>query len=338
MDLAIDPAQLDGWIPFRLDWKHPEPSVEWFYLGDQRFTAPFFTETQDRNLRRPFNLLFRHRTPIGELQTFRSTRPGLTPSGFIFHLSRSGSTLVSQMLAAVTANIVVSEARVIDIAIRSYAFAPSAREAQRVEWLKLIIELLGRPRHGEKNFIIKFDAWSMLDFQIVRRAFPDVPWIFVYRDPVEVMVSQFARRGAQMIPGALDPRLFGMDLQTAEKISPEEFGARVLASICKAALKHHQAGGLLVNYQQLPNLVWEQILSFFNLAHSENELSAIRLAAQRDAKNPAFAFQNDSEQKRQNATPAIRDAADKWLYPVYNELERAREAQPLTENSAAANE
>ena len=100
MDLAIDPAKLDGWVPFRLDWKNPEPTVEWFYLGDQRFTDPFFTETMDRNLRRPFNLLFRQRTPISELKNFRNTRPGLTPSGFIFHLSRSGSTLVSQMLAA----------------------------------------------------------------------------------------------------------------------------------------------------------------------------------------------------------------------------------------------
>ena len=193
--------------------------------------------------------------------------------------------------------------------------------------MKLIIETLGRPRHGEKNFIIKFDAWNMLDFPIIRRAFPDVPWIFVYRDPIEVMVSQFDRRGAQMIPGALDPRLFGMDLQTIESIPPEEFGARVLASVCKASLQHYRAGGLLVNYQQLPNLVWERILNFFNLVHSEDELAAIRLAAQRDAKNPALTFQGDSERKRQNATPAIREAADKWLYPVYEELERAREAQ-----------
>lgn len=335
MDLAIDPVQLDGWVPFRLDWKNPEPTVEWFYLGDQRFTDPFFSETMDRSLRRPFNLLFRQQTPISELQNFRNTRPGLAPSGFIFHLSRSGSTLVSQMFAAAPTNIVISEARVIDMAIRSYAIAPSASEAQRVEWLRLIIEILGRPRHGEKNFIVKFDSWNMLDFPIIRRAFPDVPWIFVYRDPVEVMVSQFARRGAQMIPGALDPRLFGMDLQTIEEFPPEEFGARVLASICKTAFEHHPAGGLLVNYQQLPNLVWEKILGFFNLVNSEDELAAIRLAAQRDAKNPAFTFQNDSERKRQNATPAIREAADKWLYPLYEELERAREAQPLTENSAA---
>lgn len=324
MDPVIDPAQLDGWVPFRLDWKPQQPTVDWCYVGEDKFTAPFFTDTIDRCLRRPFNLLFRHQTPIVALESFRTTRPGLTPSGFIFHMSRSGSTLVSQMLAALAENIVISEARVIDSAIRSYQFMPSAAEDQRVEWLRWIVEALGRPRGPEKHYIIKFDAWNIIDLPLIKRAFPNVPWVFVYRDPVEVMVSHFDRRGAHMIPGALDPGLFGMDLQTAVSVSPEEFCARVLASICNSALRHYEDGGLLINYSELPEAMFSQVPGFFGITYTAKELETIRSAAKRDAKNPALTFENDSRKKQKKASGAAREATAKWLYPWYEQLEAAR--------------
>ena len=324
MDSVIDPAAFDDWVPFNINWQQPQPIVDWCYLGAERFTAPFSTETIDACLRRPVNLLFRRQTSIDELKSFRAVRPGVNPSGFIFHLSRSGSTLVSQMLSAVPPNLVISEAQIVDSAIRSARFMPAVSEAQRVEWLQQIVAVLGRPRGAEKNFILKFDAWSMLDWKLIRRAFPDVPWIFVYRDPVEVMVSHFDRRGAHLIPGVLDPVSFGMDPQTAVSVSPEEFCARMLAAICKAALDHHHEGGRLINYRQLPQLVETEILDYFHLVHSEDELATIRRAAQRDAKNPSATFQNDTEGKRQKATGEIREATDKWLYSVYEELELAR--------------
>jgi hypothetical protein len=324
MDSVIESAQLDGWIPFQLHWKPEQPTVDWCYFGEERFTDPFFTETTDRCLRHPFNLLFRHQTPIAALEGFRASRPGLSPDGFIFHLSRSGSTLASQMLAALDENIVISEARVIDSAVRSYQFMPSAAEDQRVEWLRWIVEVLGRPRGAEKYYFIKFDAWNMIDFPVIRRAFPNVPWIFVYRDPVEVMVSHFDRRGAHMIPGALDPRLFGMDRQNAVSVRPEEFCARVLRSICNSALRHCEDGGLLINYSELPEAMFSQVIDFFGISYTANDLETIRSAAKRDAKNPAQTFENDSPRKQEKASAAVREATAKWLYPVYEQLEAAR--------------
>lgn len=324
MDLVIDPTQLDAWVPFRLDWQVPQPVVDWCYLGAEKFTAPFFTETIDRCLRRPFNLLFRHQTPIVALESFCRTRPGLPPSGFVFHLSRSGSTLVSQMFAALAKNIVISEARVIDSAVRSYQFLPATAEDQRIEWLRWIVGALGRPGEQEKHYIIKFDAWNIIDFPLIRRAFPSVPWVFVYRDPVEVMVSQLDRRGAHMIPGALDPGLFGMDLQTAVSIPPEEFGARVLASICNSALRNYEDGGLLINYSELPEAMFSQVPGFFGITYTAEELETIRGAAKRDAKTPALTFQSDSQKKQSKASGPAREAAAKWLYPLYEQLEAAR--------------
>jgi hypothetical protein len=324
--------QLDGWVPIRLYWRADEPFIDWCFFGQERFIDPFFSQTVEIRLRRPFNLLFRHQTPLDFLEKWTESRSGLVPKGFIFHMSRSGSTLVTQMLAANDKNLVISEAGVIDSAIRSYLHSPGTTEERRVDWMRSVVNALGQPRADESQYLIKFDAWNTVDLPLIRRAFPAVPWVFVYRNPVEVMVSQFNQRGAHTIPGALPAELFGMDLETALSISPEEYCAKVLATICNAALQQHQDGGLLINYSELPEIVWDRMLDFFGVDCSESELDALRVAAQRDAKNPSASFQTDAVKKRQMASEAVRAAADKWLYPVYEKLEAARQAQrPATE-------
>lgn len=330
MDRLIDVAPLEGWVPARFYWRDGRPMVDWCYLGRQRFDAAFFEQTIGKCMTRPFNLLFRQQTPIEVLRELDQVRPGLKPTGFVFHMSRSGSTLVSKTLAAIPTNVVMSEARPIDATLRAHFNSTEATDDRRIAWFRWMVSaLVQRWLGGEQHFFIKFDAWNTLELPLIRRAFPDVPWIFVYRDPVEVLVSQFSHRGAHMIPGVLPPGLFGMDPQTVSSISPEEYCARVLATICKAALRYHQEGGQLINYCQLPEIVWNRTLKFFGLHCSGIEVDALRLVARRDAKNPFATFQNDSDKKRQKASDAVRQAADKWLYPIYEELEAARQPQPL---------
>jgi gluconate kinase len=324
MDRLENP-ELDGWIPVRLFWQDQQPLIDWCYLGADRFTAPFFTETVDDCMRLPFNLIFRHQTPIEVLGHRHQTQPGLQPTGFIFHMSRCGSTLMSQMLAALTASIAISEAPPIDSALRSNFHSGQATEVRRVEWLRWLISALGQPRVGnEKHIFIKFDAWNVLHFPLIRQAFPDVPWVFLYRDPVEVMVSQLSRRGAHMIPGVIAPELFGMDLAAATSLSPEDYCAQVLAGLCRHALEHHRNGGRLINYTQLPEVIWSSIFEFFGVSVSEGELDNVKEAAKQNAKNPSMTFVDDGARKREQATPAIQKAAEQFLYPVYEQLEEAR--------------
>ncbi|HEV2828459.1 MAG TPA: hypothetical protein VGW76_12750 [Pyrinomonadaceae bacterium] len=329
MDRLRDVAQLEGWVPTRFYWREGKPVVDWCYLGRQRFEAAFFEQTINKCMARPFNLLFRRQTPIEVLGEWHQLRPGLEPTGFVFHMSRCGSTLVSQMLAAVPTNVVISEARPIDSTLRAQFNSPEASDDQRIIWLRWMVSALGkRWLGGEQHLFVKFDAWNTLELPLIRRAFPEVPWIFLYRDPVEVLVSHFDNRGAHMIPGVLTPSLFGMDLQTAFSVQPEDYCAKVLATICTAAFQHCPYGGRLVSYRQLPEVVPDSLLKFFNLRYSDEEIARLRAAAKRDAKNPSASFQNDSQKKRDKATKSIRDAADKWLYPIYEKLEAARCEQP----------
>jgi len=328
MDRLTDAALLEGWVPARFYWREGKPMVDWCYLGRHGFQTAFFEQTIGKCMARPFNLLFRQQTPIEVLEEWHELRPGLKPTGFIFHMSRCGSTLVSRMLTAVPSNVVISEARPIDSTLRAQFTSTETTDDQRITWLRWMASALGqRWLGGEQHFFIKFDAWNTLDLPLIRRAFPDVPWIFLYRDPVEVLVSHMNNRGAHMIPGVLTPSLFGMDLQTAFSLRPEDYCAKVLGSICTTALQQYRDGGRLVSYQQLPEVVNESLLKFFNLNCSNDEIARIRAAAKRDAKNPAATFQNDSQKKRDTATDAIREAAAEWLYPVYENLEAARREQ-----------
>ena len=93
--------------------------MHWCYLGEDRFVAPFFEQTISRHSRTPFNLPFPHVTPLAALAELQAADPGLPPTGFIFHMSRCGSTLVAQMLAALPQNIVISEAGPVDAVLHA---------------------------------------------------------------------------------------------------------------------------------------------------------------------------------------------------------------------------
>lgn len=324
-DMRPEASLLRGWVPIRVYRSGPDMFVDWCYAGSQRFTHPFFRDTVQTLLARPFSLLFRHQTPLEFLTRLTDGTRALAPSGFIFHMSRCGSTLVTQMLAAVEKNIVISEAGPID-SVLSYGENGDAGGSNRVDALRAIVSAFGRERFGiERHYFVKFDSWNVIDLDRVREAFPDVPWLFLYRDPVEVIASQMRQRGSQMIPGAIGKTLPGIELIDAVRMAPEEYCARVLARICQSAADHAgDNNAMLLNYNQLPEAVFTHVLGHFRLTYEADELSRMRRASRQNAKTPQFVFEPDSDQKRAEATDAIRSAAAEWVYPVYERLETLR--------------
>ncbi len=100
-----------------------------------------------------------------------------------------------------------------------------------------MVAAFGRKRSGrERHYVVKLDCWHTLALPLFRRAFPDVPWVFLYRDPVEVLVSQMRQRGMQMVPQYLPPGFYG--IADTDATMDEDYCARVLGVICRAALDH----------------------------------------------------------------------------------------------------
>lgn len=322
----MPPEIFSDWLPVRVYWQESRPFVDWCYVGKERFREPFFDLTIERRFRQPFNLLFRHQTPIDFLGELNARLPALAPTGFIFHLSRCGSTLISQMLAALDQNVVLSEPPPVDAILRANWKKPEVTDEQRVTWLRWLIGALGQKRNSpEKHFFVKFDSWSTLDLAIINRAFPDAPWIFLYRNPVEVIVSHLRLRGAWMIPGMVGNILPGLDLADVLPMSGEEYCARVLARICESALEHlPHRNARLVNYTELPEAVTSSVLEHFRLAYAPEDIERMKALTQFNAKTPQMNFVADSETKKKQASVAAREAAEKWVNPLYEKLENLR--------------
>lgn len=327
IDSAVHETPLPpkGWLPVRASWHAGQLYVHWSYFGEQRLREPFYESEIHRANFKPFNRLFRYSTPIAKLGEWLKVHPPLRAGGFIFHMSRCGSTLVSQMLAALASTVVISEPDPIDPVLRARRVRPDLSEDEQALWLRWMLGALGQPRCGdERHYFIKMDSWHTSALPLFRRAFPQVPWIFLYRDPVEVMVSQLRMPGSQMIPGSLDPTQYGVEIPDHLQ-NPEDYCARMLAGICEPILQNYSKDKIvLVNYRQLPQAVWTTILPHFGVDFSDSDHAAMVEAARYDPKIPNSQFTPDGESKQQEATAEIRAAADEYVGHIYRRLEALR--------------
>jgi hypothetical protein len=322
-------VNLKGWIPIRVVWKEGRPMIDWSLFGTKRFTDPFFDLTVERHLLHPFHSVFRRQTPIEVLGDWYAESRGVTPTGFIFHQSRSGSTLAGQMLAALEQNIVLSEPMPVDSILRASFRDPSISEEKRAEWLRWMVSALGQRRVGpEQHLYIKFDCWSLAELPVIRRAFPQTPWIFLYRNPVEILVSQIEQPASWTFPGVVHPAAFRLAAADMLELPHAEYCARVLARTGELALAYgRQEHGRLVNYEELPTAVWTTLPEYFGAHYSSADLERMWVAAGCNAKSPRLTFASDSQGKQERASEATWELARKWLLPVYNELEAMRSAR-----------
>ena len=312
------------WLPIHLSTLDGQIYVDWAHFGATPLTASFFEQSIRDALNRPFNRLFRYRMTLKDFVEHADVNESVAPSGFIFHMSRCGSTLVSQMLAALPHTIAISEAAPIDAIVQLSRTWSQFPIEQHVKCLSAIVAAYSRRRSGgERHFVVKLDSWHTLALSLFRRAFPSVPWLFLYREPIEVLVSQMRQRGAQMVAELVSPSLYGID-DTGD-IRAEDYCARVLNKICASIIDNYgEGGGLLVNYRELPGAIGTRILPHFGVTCSDDEREVVDRVARYDAKAPSFEFADDTASKQHEATDMVRATAERQLSDVYRRLEDLR--------------
>jgi hypothetical protein len=246
----------------------------------------------------------------------------IAPTGFIFHMSRCGSTLASQMLGAIPGAISVSEPEPLDTLLQLPLLVPGVPPELHVEAIRAMIAALGRDRSGDTTrYFVKLDSWHTLALPALRQAFPDVPWIFLYREPVEVLVSQERMRGSQVTPGVLPPQVLGFT-EEESSLPDVDYIAKVLARTCDAVIEHWDlGGGLVVDYRELPEAMFTRVLPHFGVEPTPEERAAMEAASGRDAKAPDTTFKADSAEKRKEASPAARAAAEKHMAATHARLQ-----------------
>jgi len=314
------PASLAGYLPWRIVRDGGAPQVEWIFGGGARFTEPFLEDTLARlrhahpsaNARAA-----RLRTP---LEALRDLPSGVPLAGLIFHVSRCGSTLVAQMLAALPQNIVAAEPPIFDDLLRTAAHDPRVTDDDRIAWLRGAVRSLGQPNaHGGARLFVKLDCWQIFSLPLLRRAFPGVPLAFVYREPLEVLASLVKRASVTLIRGTVSPAQLGLAAAERDALSPAEHAAAILGSFFREALRH-RAHLTPLAYEDLPHRALD---AWPALTWSEADRAAMLAAAALDTKNPGQAFTPDAAAKRAAAPPALAAACARWASPPYRAWLRA---------------
>jgi hypothetical protein len=326
----MEVTDLAQWTPIRLILEPPEPLVDWCDLRGIAFREPFFLQTVARwageGAEAPRPVI---RTPLSALEALDQVGECLEPTGFIFHMSRCGSTVLSRLLGTVPDMIVLSEADPINAFLE--ADPRELNEAALVACLRLMIRALGRRRFGaERHYVVKFSSWNVRRLKLLRAAFPTVPWLFVYRSPIEVIASVLKGRPGwmqlQRYPAQAE-HILGIPAEECADMAPETFCARSLAGFCAAALDGDDGRALFVDYADVPDAAWGPVALFFGVPLAAENIARMREEARYYAKDTVRRpFVADGAEKRA-ATPEIAALAARWLDGLHAEMQARRAAR-----------
>jgi len=279
-----------GWYPIAID--ESSHTLCWRYLGESRFLESFFIDTLNQQSREQRQLSL---TPLASLSAQLASMSQVSPTAFIFHVSRCGSTLLTQMLASLPQCVVLSEPPVIDAFFRYYHAHPELANATCI--FQNLVAALGQKRlPDESHFFIKFDSWHLPWLPFVREAFPDIPIIFLYREPHAVLASHQRQRGPQMIPDLLNTSRLKPDVSGLSAADFDAYTARVIFSMFASGFEHAASQDLtLLNYQQLPSVLWEDLLRLFQLDCDAQELSKLKERSGLHSKHRHISFIGDPQ-------------------------------------------
>jgi hypothetical protein len=323
IERGIDP----GWMPVDAVVVDGRPGLLWMQMADVSFTEPFFQQTVDR-VRAEHPERDERFTEFDALLQLDQMLPRVEPAGFIFHSSRCGSTLVANACRCVDGSIVLSEAAAVDkLVARFITDANDAvKESLYSVFLRAVVNALAQQREtaGQRVFI-KFACCSVSQLERITRIWPRVPRIFLYRDPVETIVSNVSNPPAWLldddhrilahITGATPAEVAGMSL--------EERCARSIGSFFSTAHTLANADSMLLNYKQLSSPAIDRILQFCNVRPSAVELERIASGTRVYSKEVSATrvFVPDTDAKRELASDNVREVAERWAMQPYELLE-----------------
>ena len=313
------PSPIAGWIPIKLYPEDESLLCRWLYVGDNDFTEPFFDETISVCRRLPENgHLKRSMSTTDVLVDWQKEIDEVEPTAFIFHISRCGSTLISQMLGIQPSNIILSEVPFFDDLLR-YGKKHDCMPAILPQ-LKAAVALYGANRSGKyKQLFIKTDSWHIHFYKKLRALYPAVPFFLLYRKPDEVLRSQQKKRGMQAIPNLLEADIFGFDKVKISTMPLDEYMGMVVESYLTGFLNilQNDKAAFAINYHDGAMQVVNTIASVTNLQITDETKLLMQTRAGFHAKFPEQVF---SEEMPEEQIPDFL----KKSFELYDKIEQIR--------------
>jgi hypothetical protein len=324
-------TELQGWMPVDAVVVDGRPGLSWLNMAGVDLAEPFFQQTVDR-LRSEHPHAPEKFTEFDELVQLEKTFDSVAPTGFIFHSSRCGSTLLANACRALDDSIVLSEPPAVDKLIARFITDTDEHGTKAMLYsvfLRATVNALAQRRSGSERYLfIKFANCSTSQIDRIKRIWPKVPWVFMYRDPVETIVSNVRNRPSWLLDE--DHRVLASIIDSTPedvaRMSTEELCARSIASFFSTAHRVANDRTLLLNYNQLSTAEILNVLNFFGIEPAAAEMETIARQSRVYSKvaSGAPAFVADAETKQQLATDHVREVAARWANKPYQLLEQKR--------------
>lgn len=289
-----------SWIPVKIENSESRfPLCRWMNSEGVRFVHPFFDEsiTHFQANRPQLQFVPRSYTEMSFLHHAAQGAEAVEPVAFIFHVSRCGSTLFTQMLNEDEENIVLSEVPLFDQILRMKNQQP---QELLDGYLLDAIRLVGRKRFGnEKRLIIKLDSWHLFFAERIRGLFPSVPFILLYRKPEPVLISHAKKRGMHMLPDQISPEFFGIPGLDPENPNLDKYAASVLETYFRKmeTIASSDPHSILVSYDAGIAAEFFRAFRFAKLPIDETLEAKMRARSRFHSKEPSNVFAGDEKVK-----------------------------------------
>ena len=318
-----------SWLPIHLDLRTYR--IQWLDFGTRPLEEPFFQQSVQRLRKANPNA----KTRWTDFRSLDELSEQISPSGFIFHVSRCGSTLLSNGLRVIHGAIVISEAQPIGEAVLSLSGKdPGATGSDSLSsespssLLPGIIRAYGQQRtNDDKGLVIKFSSWNLLHIDAIRRFWPQVPCVVIVRDPVEVAVSCLEEPPGWMRwknQPHIAQAMFGWDANTLASMSDVSFSARVIGEFLKSTSFAAREGCHVIDYKDLNSSAIVDVARLFGLEAQDEDFKNIEKSLVLYSKAPMGqrVFVRDRESKQAKATKELRKEIQLWAQPTYDNIIR----------------
>lgn len=245
---------------------------------------------------------------------------GMTPQGFLFHVSRCGSTLLTKSLARSPKNVCINQGGPLQegfwaVVTEQWRHFPEP-SAENVRRFRNTVFLMSRRRRPEyARCFMKFISWNVIFVDFIRAAFPEVPIVYLYRDPVEVIATVLQETTAVLrAKGKRQAAMLtGLSPERTAPMSDAEFLAHCFAEYFRIAKAACEIDGNLhlLNYSSLRHQeLYQDILDRgFDLRPDAAELAEMRAQYRFYSKDDSdqTLFKPDTEELTDALSPADRD-------------------------------
>ena len=273
------------WLPLSVRKNAGSILIDWMQVHSLDFTQPYFAQSIEHFAAKYPNAP-RMTTPIsGLLRKCEETKrdPLACLGGLIFHVPRSRSTLLTQMLMSKPRILALSEPTPInDLLFLHLSGETQPPDSTAAALRALTIALCEMRASKSTRVVLKFTSWNAIASDVIAKAFPNTPVVLLTREAayVEQELSEFPA------PWQKDKNL--QRILDSLLASPGTRG--LIDNIATSVKRHFPLRTNVFSADQLPDVVWTRIAGHFGFRLSKADVARMTSRSNYHSKFPNQRF------------------------------------------------